>query len=246
MPGGRALADTAGAAPVRWPVNLLHIGKTGGTQLAQLGLEVNERLGALAFLEHRHPVRLRDLPRRGSYAFSIRQPEARFRSGFYSRKRCGQPRFYTPWHPGEVRAFAAFPEANDLAEALFDPGIRGVEARGAINSINHTAVQQVDWFTPSGYFLQQRPPVGIVRTEHFDDDWARLAANLGFAEIAPRPFDDPVLAHRNDYAGTPPLSARAVENLRQWYARDVAFYADCCAWMEAAPPPLVWKGPPAV
>lgn len=231
------------AVAVHWPVNLLHIGKTGGTQITQLGDEVNLRLGAQAFQAHTHPVRLPDLPAKASYAFSIRRPEARFRSGFYSRKRCGRPRFNNPWHPGEARAFAAFPDANDLAEALFDPGVRGAEARAAINSINHTAAHQIDWFTPNGYFLQQNPPVGIVRTEHLAGDWAALAARLGLGDIAPPPSDDPVLAHRNDYDGTPPLSPLAMENLRRWYVRDTAFYDDCCAWLENAPP-LVLDGPP--
>ena len=233
-----AIAAVAGRnrAARRRQVHVLHIGKTGGSQLIRLCREVNGLVGRDLFLPREHRVRLADLPPRADYIFGTRAPAARFRSAFYSRKRQGRPLYDVPWRPDEALAFAAFPEANDLAEALFDEGRRGDQARAAIQSITHAAEQQVDWFTPLGFFLDRRPPLAIIRQEAFDADWQRLAAGMGLTD-PPRPSRDPVAAHSNDYAGTPPLSDRAQANLAQWYARDVAFHARCSAFA-ADPPPL--------
>lgn len=220
----------------RRQVQVLHIGKTGGTQLAGLFRALNERAGRQVFVPNKHGVHLRDLGSKADYVFAVRDPVSRFRSAFYSRKRQGRPLYNVPWRPDEALAFAAFPEANDLAEALWQSGATGDAARAAIQSIQHAAQHQVDWFAPLGFFLDRRPPLAIFRQEALAADWARFSAGLGLDD-APAPTDDPVRAHRNDYAGTPDLSPRAVEALQRWYARDVAFHARCAAWA-ADPPPL--------
>lgn len=217
-------------------VQILHIGKTGGSQLIRLCQEVNARLGREVFAAKGHGTRLADLPGRAAFIFGVRDPVTRFRSAFYSRKRQGRPLYDVPWRPDEARAFAGFAEANDLAEALFADGPTGTTARAAIQSITHAAQQQVDWFTPMGFFLLSRPPLTVIRQEAFAADWADFMRRLGLSD-PPQPVDDPVRAHRNDYSGTPPLSERAVANLNLWYARDRAFRDDCEAWM-ADPPAL--------
>lgn len=221
----------------RRQVQVLHIGKTAGTQLAGLLRCLDQRAGRAVFVPNNHAVRLRDLAPRADYLFAVRDPVTRFRSAFYSRKRQGRPAYDVPWRPDEALAFAAFAEANDLAEALWQEGALGEAARAAIQSIQHAAEAQADWFAPLGFFLTRRPPVAIFRQEAFDADWRRFTAALGLGDDAPRPDPDPVAAHRNDYTGTPALSAAAVEALRLWYARDCAFHARCSAWA-ADPPPL--------
>lgn len=220
----------------RQQVHFLHIGKTGGTQLVGLLGKLNGIAGRELFVSHPHGVRLGDLPPKADYIFSVRGPVSRFRSAFYSRKRQGRPAYDVPWRPDEAIAFAAFPEANDLAEALAEDGKRGEDARAAIQSIQHAAQHQIDWFTPQGFFLDRRPPLAIFRQEALAGDFARFAAALGAAE-PPQPSDDPVRGHVNDYTGTPPLSDKAVEALEAWYGRDVSFHRRCCDWA-AAPPSL--------
>lgn len=215
----------------REAVHFLHIGKTAGTQFARVADQINAAEVPVRIVTHRHWRRLRDLPEGARYAFSIRSPVGRFRSGFYSRKRKGRPRTHVPWTDHEARAFAAFEHANDLAEALFDPGPRGRLALAAMKSIQHLSMAQVEWFDLRGNFLALDPPIAILRQERFAADLDRFLAAIGFDGRITLD-DDPVAAHRNDYDGTPALSARACENVNAWYAPDVAFYAMCEAWME--------------
>ena len=213
----------------RCVVHFLHIGKAAGTQVEKLADAINASPGSVHIRKHGHAVLLRHLPKKTLYFFSIRRPDTRFRSGFYSRKRQGLPAHNVPWTEAEARAFAAFEHANDLAEALFGP--RGAEAAAAMLSIQHAALHQVDWFKGRGFFLQDRPPLAILRQEHFDTDLQRLRVSLGLETLP----DLPAQAHRSDYTDTPPLSDKATTNLRRWYAADDAFYDMCEGWLTSRP-----------
>ena len=211
-------------------IAFLHIGKNAGTQVMHLA----QQLKAHGVVVHQlpHTKKLHEVPPALGYFFSIRDPISRFKSGFYSRKRKGQPRIYVEWTKPEALAFARFEHANDLAEALFRDDARGHDAAQAIQSIRHTAMQQIDWFERIG-FLDLRPPVWIIRQENFAADFgvflARMGLPIGFADL--RPATDDAAAHRNDYSQVPPLSDLAKENLRRWYARDFVFYDLCVQWM---------------
>ncbi|WP_371158417.1 hypothetical protein [Jannaschia sp. 2305UL9-9] len=160
---------------------------------------------------------------------------SRFKSGFYSRKRKGQPRIYSEWSAHDEIAFSEFEHANDLAESLFEPGERGRKAWAAMKSIRHTSQNQSDWFSCHGNFLRVRPPIWIVRQEHFDADLRDLVA-LIFADTDLPKIDlgdDDGSAHRNDYTSTPSLSETAKANLSTWYAQDIGFYDMCTAWLES-------------
>ena len=178
---------------------------------------------------------MRDIPEDARYFFSIRNPISRFYSGFYSRKRKGQPRRNAEWTIFDEFAFDEFEEANDLAEALFSGGVMERKAVAAIKSIRHTAQNQFDWFYCCGSFLDVRPPVYIIRQENFDEDFqafmihANLEKYLDKVEIA----RDGVASHANDYSKTPPLSEKARQNLEIWYAQDMAFHRMCVDWIEA-------------
>ncbi|MEZ4338031.1 MAG: hypothetical protein R3B82_15535 [Sandaracinaceae bacterium] len=166
------------------------------------------------------------------YFFSIRDPIGRFVSGFYSRKRKGQPRIYVEWTEDEAAAFARFDHANDLAEALFQPGPDGQAAFAAIKSIFHTAMDQVSWFERRGQFLEVRPPIAILRQESLTRDLTAFLDVIGCADMPIEVSRDPVSAHSNTYEGIPRLSDRAKDNLRRWYAQDYELYARCCEWIE--------------
>lgn len=208
----------------------LHIGKNAGTQIMHLA----EQLKPHGVVIHQmpHTRKLYELPPGAEYFFSIRDPISRFRSGFYSRKRKGQPRLYVEWSSAEAAAFARFEHASELAEALFRDDETGRQAMAAIQSVRHTAMQQIDWFERAAY-LDLRPPVWIIRQENFSSDFdvflERLGLSLRYADL--KPALDATRAHRNDYSLSPPLSRLAEDNLRRWYARDFAFYDYCVGWM---------------
>jgi hypothetical protein len=217
--------------PVRMrEIAFVHIGKNAGTQIMHLA----QQLKPHGMLVHQlpHSKKLYDVPLAMNYFFSIRDPITRFKSGFYSRKRKGQPRIYAEWTKAEAAAFGHFEHANQLAEALFQQDEAGYLAAQAIQSIRHTAMQQIDWFERIG-FLDLRPPVWIIRQENFTQDFEVFLQKLGlpvkFGDL--KPAQDAVSAHSNDYSQAPPLSDLAKENLRRWYARDLVFYDLCVQWM---------------
>lgn len=216
----------------RQRIHFLHIGKNAGTQMKGIAKQVNATSKKVAIVKHGHDVFLKDIPADEAYAFSIRDPLSRFRSGFYSRKRKGQPKTYNEWNAYEAEAFATFDHANDLAEALFAEGDLGLRAFGAMKTIRHTAQNQSDWFYCCGNFLTVRPPVWIIRQKHFDTDVQDFARRAGL-DVTFALSDAPERAHRNDYSDIPPLSDKAVENLRRWYVQDFEFLRACETWLDA-------------
>lgn len=214
-------------------IHYLHIGKCAGTQVLTLAQSVNALRPRKRILKRSHDVYLKHLPANAEYFFSIRDPLSRFRSGFYSRKRKGQPRNYFEWSADDEQAFSDFAEANDLAESLFEDGDLGAKAWSAMKSIRHVAQNQSDWFYCRGNFLKIRPPIWILRTEHFDKDLKTFLerADLGVPTDALQASDDPIDRHSNDYKSIPDLSDKALKNLKTWYAQDIAFYQTCETWM---------------
>lgn len=224
----------AAVMPARTTIHFLHIGKCAGTQIAHVAGQIGRLRTGTRIVKHGHETRLADLPKGAPYFFSIRDPITRFVSGFESRKRKGMPGTYRPWSNGERQAFERFEQANDLAEALFEEGETGHQATAAILSIYHTATNQVRWFAGSGSFLDDRPPVWIVRQESFEADLATFMERANLSpwidriEIA----GDPLRRHANDYSTVSPLSPKARANVEAWYAQDCAFHRMCLAWMD--------------
>lgn len=225
-----ALRRVRRTRPGRRVIYFLHIGKAAGSQVKQALEQINQGQSAVLMQAMRHHVTLQDIPEPADYFFSIRDPISRFRSGFYSRKRCGQPLNNIPWTRYEEQAFTAFEHANDLAEGLFAGGEAGMRAAAAIKSIEHTARDQIDWFAQAGDIFATRPPVWVLRQEHLEEDFATFLDRAGIA-IRPDLRRDPTGAHANDYSQVPPLSDRARENLRKWYCQDYAFYDAVETWM---------------
>jgi hypothetical protein len=220
----------AAAVDRRERLHFLHIGKNAGTQIKFLARHVNKTSKTIRIVSHPHNVRLFEIPSDDPFFFAIRHPAERFKSGFYSRKRKGQPRIYKDWTEHEARAFSEFEHANDLAEALFEEGRRGFDALCAMKSISHCSMDQINWFDRSGYFLEVRKPVWIIRQEMFDNDMEQLARKLG-VNFAQAGETDAKTAHRNDYSGIPPLSDKGRKNLREWYRQDFEFYRCCEDWI---------------
>ena len=211
-------------------IAFLHIGKNAGTQVLHLARQL--KYHGIYIYKYGHGVKLSDLPRDARYFFSIRKPDKRFVSGFYSRKRKGQPKTYNEWSPHEKIAFEAFEHANDLAENLFNDDMIGNQARQAIKSISHTGMQQYDWFQRSA-FLDVQPPITIIRQEHFRQDMQRFMDLVNVEiDIETLFTDNKMAAHKNDYDTVPALSDASIANLERWYAQDYWFYKMCEAWLE--------------
>ena len=214
----------------RRKVHFLHIGKTAGTQIGNVAAQINKQSEKIRIIAHHHGTKLRDIPSGEDYFFSIRHPVSRFKSGFYSRKRKGLPRYHSEWSKSETKAFKIFEHANDLAESLFEPDEQGVQAAAAMQSISHVNEMQASWFVRQGFFLELCPPLAIIRQEEFGKDLDTLITKLNpKLEYTLEP--DATIAHKNNYNGVPPLSEKAKKNLSRWYASDIAFYEMCEKWI---------------
>ena len=218
-------------------IAFLHIGKNAGTQISYLAKQIEESVG-VKIVNCGHEIKLFMLPEGAQYFFSIRDPVSRYKSGFYSRKRKGQPRIYNEWTEHEDLAFSRFEHANDLAECLFKNDQDGFEAVQAIQSISHTSRQQIDWFQRTGQFLIINPPIWIIRQENFCNDFSdfltKSKIGLSYSEL--KVSDDVMATHQNDYTEVPKFSDIAVANLKRWYARDFVFYELCETWMQKNQP----------
>lgn len=216
-------------------VHFLHIAKNAGSQTQEICERVRSQSDAIEFIFEGHRFEPRKIIRKKEYFFSVRNPVTRFKSGFYSRKRKGRPRYDREWSKFETQAFECFEHANDLAESLFRPDKIGEQATASILSILHTAQNQSAYFASSGHFLEQCPPLAVIRVEKFEKDISKFLKGLGLGveileRVMPTAHDSAV--HRNNYADIPELSEKAIRNLERWYAQDIAFYDMCSAWIE--------------
>lgn len=220
-------------------VHFVHIGKTGGTAvktaLRRAGLaywhdEDAATVPATPYGRiqlHRHRFRLRDVPP-GDYAFfCVRDPIARFFSGFYSRLHKGQPRFYVEWSEQERIAFEAFPTPQRLAAALAsDDAEERMRAHEAMRHIRHLGSLVKYLGTPRQLRARMGQILYIATQETLNSDWQQLKSVL---ELPPRlklPAG-PVRAHRRDPSLDKTLDDAAAEALRDWYRRDYRLLRYC-------------------
>lgn len=211
----------------RKPVHFLHIGKTGGTAIKQ-ALQTYPSQGEFLFLLHPHRIKLRDIPGGDGVIFLLRDPVSRFVSGFYSRKRQGQPRILSPWSEAEREAFEIFESPEELALALDSPDqTRRQKAVTAMNEIAHVRESFWDWFQSPEYFARRRQDIWFIGfQERLVEDFERFRNRFKLPDGAVLP-DDEVNSHRNPQHLNRQLSAQASENLQKWYQRDYEFIELC-------------------
>lgn len=207
-------------------IHFLHIGKTGGTAVKSALRSAS--VAAEYTLElHPHFFTLMDVPSGDKVMFFVRDPIARFVSGFYSRKRKGQPRYLSQWTLSEESAFRQFHTPNELALALSseDQRIRRAGLR-AMKSIMHVRTSYWDWFKNEPYFLSRVSDILFIGfQETLDKDFEILKRMLGLPAIT-LPEDD-IGAHRNPQNLDTSLEMEALANLRKWYAADYRFMRLC-------------------
>lgn len=174
---------------------------------------------------HDHFTRLADVPAGARVVFTVRDPVARFVSGFNSRLRKGLPRNFAEWTPVLEDGFTRFPTPNSVAEALSDPDhLRRRQAQLLITNIFHVATPLSFWLGSVADLRARAADLLLVMWQaRFDEDFETLKRSLGLPPQTQLPRD---LAGAH---ATPPeletaLSALAVANLSAWYAGDYALY----------------------
>jgi hypothetical protein len=213
-------------------LHFLHVAKAGGNtiefalknQTIKSGRKYTRNLfyvNKYTIKKYRHVFKLSMFHKNSQYIFNVRDPISRFKSGFYSRKREGKPKYNKPHTFLERVAFRNFQHANDLAEALSDRNMLvRMNAILSMMAIGHVGAQLCTWFTES--LLKKQPPFFVIEQDNLESSMKNLAEKLGGAEfIFP---DDEYEKHSNDYIGVPPLSDLARNNLAEWYAVDLRLY----------------------
>src|SRR3954451_12084657 len=139
------VASVADPRDSRPPLNVLHIGKTGGTALKHV-LAENEGASAYQLLVRGHDTTLGDVPEGERYMFLIRDPLSRFVSAFNGRLREDRPRYHYPWRDEERVAFAIFKTPDQLAVALSSADAEErAQAEAAMHGIGHVNTPYTFW-----------------------------------------------------------------------------------------------------
>jgi hypothetical protein len=223
-PQATSVADPNDPRP---PLNVLHIGKTGGTALKHV-LREHQNESRYQLLFRGHDVTLADVPAGEQFMFLIRDPLTRFVSAFNGRLREDRPRYHYPWRDEEKVAFAIFKTPDELSVALSSPDeTKRRQAQDAMHGIGHVNTPYTFWFRDEKAFRSRLPDVFFVGLQdRLNEDFELLKRKLGLSHEARMPRDETV-AHK-----TPPefegrLSDVARANLERWYAWDVAFVELC-------------------
>lgn len=207
-------------------VHMLHVGKTGGTAV-QASLTEAVLPADLRLLLHGHGISLSDVPAEDDVFLFLREPVARFVSGFEMRRREGRPRHYRPWTSAERRAFARFESAETLAGALGSTdGSQRAEAERAMRSIYHVRSHLADWLVADELVRSRAPHLIFVGwQERLDADFSALAGLLGVPPTTSLPGDGYAANRATTDEPSDPLSAEASEVIRAWYAEDYRYIA---------------------
>jgi hypothetical protein len=223
-PQAASVADSNDPRP---PLNVLHIGKTGGTALKHV-LAENADASRYQLLFRGHDVTLPDVPEGEPYMFLIRDPLTRFVSAFNGRLREDRPRYHYPWRDEERVAFAIFKTPDQLAVALSSADHEErAQAEAAMHGIGHVNTPYTFWFPSERAFRARLEDVFFIGLQdRLDDDFEALKHKLGLGADVRMPRDETV-AHKTPAGFESQLSEKGRANLEHWYSFDVAFVQLC-------------------
>ncbi|MEM7501235.1 MAG: sulfotransferase family 2 domain-containing protein [Pseudomonadota bacterium] len=210
-------------------VHLLHIGKTGGTAIKNaLRLAVPSQTSIIL---HPHQITLTHIPPGDGFVFFVRDPIARFVSGFFSRKRKGFPAHDKGWSMSEQAAFSRFPTPDALASSLeSEAADTRAAAVQAMQSIEHVRSTYWDWFINRGNLTERRADIVFVgQQESLTQDFEQMKQMLELPQALALPAD-PANAHTSPAGEDRELSDQARENLSRWYAQDYDLLDICAEW----------------
>jgi hypothetical protein len=208
-------------------VHFLHIGKTGGSAI-KYALKLYSSNARYAIYIHNHNFILRDVPKGEGVVFFLRDPIERFISGFYSRQRQGQPKFFFPWSSGEKDAFEYFNTPNDLAITLSSQNReKKYRAQKAMKSIAHIKDIFWKWFESEEYLKSRMSDIFFIGfQERLFEDFEILKSKLALPDSIMLPRDE-IQAHKNPDHLNKNLNEKAVENLKNWYKEDYKVIRIC-------------------
>jgi Sulfotransferase family len=220
-------------------LHFVHIGKTGGTaikhalasrRLAYGNVRKAHRAPETPYGRiqlHRHRFRLGDVPHEDFVFFCVRDPIARFVSGFYGRLNKGQPRYYYEWSAMEREAFEAFPTPGRLAAALGGADLdERRRAEMAMRTIRHLGSLERPLGSPRQVQARLGQIVYIARQETLDRDWDQLKRLLELPADVELPSCS-VRSNRRDPSLAPAIDEAGMQALRAWYARDYKLVNYC-------------------
>jgi hypothetical protein len=227
LPRRRRVVSVADPADSRPPLNVLHIGKTGGTALKHVLVE-HASSSRFQLLLRGHDVTLADVPKGERYMFLIRDPLSRFVSAFNGRLREDRPRYHYPWREEERIAFARFKTPDQLAVALSsDDDDERQAAERAMRGIGHVNTPYTFWFPEESAFRARLDDLFFIGLQdRLDDDFESLKEKLGLPPDEQLPSDE-TAAHKSPSGSQTQLSDVGRVNLERWYARDIAFVQLC-------------------
>jgi len=163
----------------------------------------------------------------GKFVFFVRHPVSAFVSSFNSRLRMGAPAYHRPWTEAEEAAFRMFPEPEALAAALdSDDRATRTAAYRSMTSINHIKTPLKFWLGKVRRLRRRADEIFFIGAqETFDEDCTALFRKLAIDDALPQL----TLQQKHAAPGQPTkeLSQRAVRNLEEWYADDIAIYQWC-------------------
>jgi len=224
------------------PVNLLHIGKTGGTAV-RFALKDHLNAGRYRIVLHGHDTTFRDIPVGERTVFFLRDPLKRFVSGFYSRQRQGQPRYFSPWNEDEKLAFEYFKTPDQLACSLSSSDENEKSrALKAMNSIIHVNRFYRDWFETREYCKSRIRDIFFVGfQEQLDQHFETLKGKLALPNDIKLPTDD-TTAHKISSSLDTTLSDEAIRNLKSWFSGDYEFIDFCKTEILGKESSRTWEG----
>jgi hypothetical protein len=229
-----------GLAPNAWAqgaavprrVHFLHIGKTGGTAIKHALADAALPRG-LELILHGHDISLDAIDPAESVIFSLREPVSRFVSAFYSRLRCGQPRYFFPWSELEKRVFSAFPTPEALALSLADSSAGHHNlAQEALEGIRHFR-RLNRWLIGEDVLIARRSQILFVAfQESLARDFEILRQLLDLPSSVALPTGE-VEAHRSPPGLSKQIARPGLEALSRWYSEDVRLIEVCRQLMES-------------
>lgn len=202
-------------------VHFLHIGKTGGSAIKS-ALKTQSSSEKIIIL-HGHNTSLCDIPKGEKVVFFLRDPISRFISGFYSRQRKGQPRYYSEWSSKEKKIFETYKNPNEIAHGLADGKYDALEA---MQSVTHFK-KYIYWYESLEYFEDRVEDIFFIGfQETLDKDFTALKLDLSISDFCALPTDD-VGAHRNAKNINKLIENRGLNALKNWYQEDIKFISIC-------------------
>jgi len=157
-------------------VYLLHVNKTAGTSVfaAVQNLGRYSRSGYIVPLPHRFGFR--DIPERYKVALFVRNPAARYASGFENTQRAGFPAYEMVLSSKEEMVFRNFPTFQELIDATnsSDPEKRAL-SESAWSTLFHLRMNYRHYFGDIDYLRSQLDRIVFVgEQEDFAEDWKRF------------------------------------------------------------------------